>query len=84
MTKQTKGELAKEASAILKQARCNTMTGAKKDRDYRRNKRADSKRVGRQWRAKQRKLGKFGPASAVRTITTGEKEIESGAKPTKT
>jgi hypothetical protein len=68
ITKQTKAELAKEASAILKRARCDAMTGAKKDRDYRRNKRAESKRVGRQWRAKQKKLGKFGAASPVRNI----------------
>jgi hypothetical protein len=77
-------ELAKQADAILKRARFDAMTGAKKDRDYRRNKRAESKRRGRQWRERQKKLGKLGSASAVRTITTGEKEIESGGQPAKT
>ena len=67
-TKQTKAELAKEASAILKAARCNTMTGANKDRAYRLNKRAESKRLGRHQRERVKKLGKLGPASDVRTI----------------
>jgi hypothetical protein len=61
-------ELAKEASAILKRARCDTMTGAKQDRQYRRNKRAESKRFARHWRAGRKKLGKFGAASPVRNI----------------
>jgi hypothetical protein len=75
MTKQTKTELSKAAKAILKQARCNTMTGAHKDRDYRRNKRAESKRLGRHQRARTKKLGKMGPASAVRTISVeGDKK----------
>ena len=34
--------LIKQASAILKRARCDTMTGAKKDHAYRRNKRAET------------------------------------------
>ena len=77
MTKQTKAELAKEASAILKRARCNTMTGANKDRDYRRNKRAESKRLGRHQRARTKKLGKMGPASSVRIISVeGDKQKE--------
>ena len=47
----------------------HTMTGAHKDRDYRRNKRAESKRLGRHQRARTKKLGKMGPASDVRTIS---------------
>jgi hypothetical protein len=59
--------LAKQASAILKRARCDAVTGERKDHQYRRNKRAESKRLGRHWRAKQKKLGTFGPASPVRS-----------------
>jgi hypothetical protein len=44
------------------------VSGAKKDRHYRRNKRAESKRLARYRRAKRKQLGKFGAASAVRTI----------------
>jgi hypothetical protein len=65
-------ELAKGADAILKRARCDAMTGAKKDRDFRRNKRAESKRLGRHWCDKRNKLGKLGPASAVRIISEEE------------
>ena len=76
----TKGErrlaLAKEADGLLKQARCNTMTGANKDRDYRRNRRAESKRLGRHQRARRKKLGKLGPASAVRIISAEEEQKE--------
>ena len=55
------------------------MTGAKKDRAYRLNKRAENKRRGPRQRAKQKELGTFGPASPVRTITTGEEKKEPGA-----
>ena len=61
-------ELAKQASAILKRAGCDAMTGANKDHHYRRNKRAERKRLARQWRAKRKNLGKFGAASPVRSI----------------
>ena len=60
--------LIKQASSILKRARCDAMTGAKKDHAYRRNKRAESQRLGRHWRAKKKKLGKLGAASPVRII----------------
>jgi hypothetical protein len=44
------------------------MTGAKIDKQYRRNKHAESKRLGRHWRAKGKKLGSLGPASPVRPV----------------
>jgi hypothetical protein len=60
--------LVQQADAILKGARFDPMTGGKQDRQYRRNKRAESKRFGRHRRAERKKLGKFGAASPVRTI----------------
>src|SRR5262249_38110834 len=60
--------LVKQASGILKRARCDAMTGAKKDHAYRRRKRAENKHLGRHWRTKKKKLGKFGAASPVRII----------------
>ena len=66
--RRSRRHLAKEGDAILKRARCDTMTAAKQDRQYRRNKRAESKRFGRHRRAERKKLGKFGAASPVRTI----------------
>jgi hypothetical protein len=61
-------DLAKEADEILEGAGCDTMTGAKIDQKYRRNKRAENKRLGRHRRARRKKLGKFGAASPVRNI----------------
>ena len=72
-------ELAEQADALLKAARLDPMTGAKKDRAYHRNKRAENKRRGPHQRAKRKQLGTLGPASSVRTVTTGD-EKESGAK----
>jgi hypothetical protein len=66
--RRTHRDLAKQASAILKRARCDAMTGAKKDRNYRRNKRAENKRLRRRRRARDKQLGTFGAASPVRTI----------------
>jgi hypothetical protein len=40
-------DLAKQGDAILKHAPCDTTTGAKQDRKYRRNERAESKRLAR-------------------------------------
>jgi hypothetical protein len=68
----TRLNLAKQADVILKRARYDTMTGAKKDRHCRRNKRAERKRFARHWRAKRKKLGKFGPALPVRVIEPEE------------
>jgi len=61
-------KLAKQADAILRRARCDTVTSAKMDRQYRRDKSAERKRFARHWRAKRKRLGKFGPASPVRTF----------------
>ncbi len=71
-TKRSRLDLAKEGDAILKRARCDTVTGAQKDRNYRRNRRAERKRFARRWREKRKKLGKFGPASSVRVIEQEE------------
>jgi hypothetical protein len=64
----TRFDLAKAGSALLKRDRCDAMTGAKIDKQYRRNKHAESKRLGRHWRAKGKKLGSLGPASPVRPV----------------
>jgi hypothetical protein len=61
-------DLARKADAILKRAGRDSVTGAKMDRQYRRNKSAEQKRLGRYWRARRKQLGTFGPASPVRTI----------------
>ena len=61
-------DLAQQADAILKRANCDTVTGAKQDRKYRRNKSAARKRFARLARARSKKLGKFGAASPVRNI----------------
>jgi hypothetical protein len=61
-------DLIKQADAILRRARFDVMTGAQKDRAYRLNKRAESKRRGRYGHAKRNTLGKFGAASPVRVI----------------
>jgi hypothetical protein len=60
-------DLAKAAEALLMKAGCDK-TGAVKDKRYRRNKRAESKRLRGHWRAERKKLGKLGAASPVRTI----------------
>jgi hypothetical protein len=68
-TKQrTRRDLAKQADAFLERARYDVITGAEKDKNYRRNKRAKSKRLRRHWRARIMELGKFGAASSVRII----------------
>jgi hypothetical protein len=61
-------DLAKDADAILRHARHDTVTAAKIDKHYHRQKRAESKRLRRHWRAKRKKLGKFGAASPIRDI----------------
>lgn len=65
-------DLTEQADVILKRAHCDAVTGAKIDKEYRQNERAKAKRLGRHRRAQRKKLGKLGPASTVRTITTGE------------
>jgi hypothetical protein len=64
----TKTDYAKAADAILKRSRYDAMTGAKIDKKYRRDKHAESRRLGRYWREKTRKLGKLGPASPVKPV----------------
>jgi hypothetical protein len=73
-------DLAKQGDAILKRARYDAMTGAKKDRQYHKKKRAESKRLGRHWRARSKKLGKIGAASPVKNIPpdAAEKERAGG------
>jgi hypothetical protein len=68
----TKADYARAADAILKRSRYDAMTGAKIDKKYRRDKRAESKRLGRHWREKTRKLGKLGPASPVKSVEVGK------------
>ena len=58
----------KKGDAILKDAQCDAMTGAPKDGHYRRAESARAKRLGPHRRMRQKQLGKFGAASAVRTI----------------
>ena len=47
-------DLAKQADAILRRAHCDTVTSAKMDRQYRRDKNAKRKRFAGHWRAKQK------------------------------
>ena len=70
-------DLTKAASAILKRAGFDAVSGAKKDKKYRRHKRAEDKIAGRRFRARQKVLGKFGPASPIRRIdpATREKDL---------
>jgi hypothetical protein len=68
-------DLAKQADDLLKRARCDAVTGEKKDRQYRRNKLAKNRKCAGHWRAKRKQLGKLGPASPGRHIapsTEGE------------
>jgi len=61
-------DLARQADAMLRRARCDTVTGAKKDRQYHRAKKAERKRLARLSRARRKKLGTFGLPSPVKTI----------------
>ena len=61
-------ELAREASAILRRANCDTLTGERKGHRYKRNKRAEHRIAQRLLREKQAKLGTFGAASPVRNM----------------
>jgi hypothetical protein len=56
---------AKRAATMLMQARCDTASGAKKDRHCRR---AKAERLGCYRRAKRKRLGTFGAASPVKAI----------------
>jgi hypothetical protein len=69
-------DLAKQASAMLKRAGYDAFTGAKNNREFRRNKRAEQKRFARRWRERRKQLGKLGPASSARKINpeTGAEE----------
>jgi len=64
-------DLTRKADAILRGARCDAVTAARKDKHYRRNKQAKAKRLARVRRAKQKKFGKLGAASPVRRIVQG-------------
>ena len=44
-TQNNRQALAEQANAILKRANCDTTSGAKKDRRYRRNKRAERDKI---------------------------------------
>jgi hypothetical protein len=64
----TRLDLSKQASAFLGRAGFDPFTGAKRDKQYRRNKRAEDRIAGRRWRKRQKELGKFGAASPGRHI----------------
>jgi hypothetical protein len=53
---------------LLKAARCDVITGEKKDRAYKKKKRIEVRRANRRARAWAKQLGKLGPASEVRII----------------
>lgn len=75
MSKPSRLDLLKQGDKLLRRARCDAMTAAPKDRNFRRNKRAERQRHNRWRREKVKKLGTIGPASAARTIpiqTMGE------------
>jgi hypothetical protein len=66
-------DLIKQATAILKGAGFDDMTGEKWDKQYRRNKRAKQKITIQRWRERTKRLGKFGAASPVRRPAMPEK-----------
>jgi hypothetical protein len=63
-------ELARQADALLRDARIDAFTGMKRDKQFRRNKRAKNKVFAPHWRAKEARLGKFGRASPVRSVAS--------------
>src|SRR6516165_4419779 len=64
--------LLRQADQMLRKARCDTVTGERKDHSYKLRKRAELKRARRLTRRKQWKLGKLGAASPVRRIEPGD------------
>jgi hypothetical protein len=61
-------DIASKGDAILKAAGCDTMSGAKKDGKYRRDRRAERKIYARHARKKERKLCRIGRASQVKRV----------------
>ena len=70
----TRAELTKRAKALLLRAGFDSFTGAKKDKHYRRQKRAEAKVARRHRRARQQEYGKLGPASPGRVIAPATRE----------
>jgi hypothetical protein len=60
--------LARACSAILRAANCDTLSGAKKDREYKSNRRAEQRIAHQRLREKRMKLGTLGAASPVRSV----------------
>jgi hypothetical protein len=68
-TKQSRHDLARAATAILRRANCDAISGEVKGKAYQRNKRAKDKVSLRRWKERQAKLGhSFGAASPARNI----------------
>jgi hypothetical protein len=57
-----------EADAILRCARYDSVSGAKKDQHYNRKKRAEARWLARRRAGNAKRLGKLGAASPVRII----------------
>ena len=69
-------DLEKRASALLSRSGFDAVTGARMDKQYRRNKRAEAKVAARRCRQRKKKHGKFGAASPVRQIEPATREAE--------
>ena len=76
----TRLDLAKAANVLLKGARCDVMTGARKDRDYDRNKRAESKRLSRHRRARSKNAWEIRRSFSGQDHSAGRAAETSGAE----
>jgi hypothetical protein len=66
--------LMKAADAILKKARCDALTGEKKDRQYKRKKQAENRAYRayeKQFGKSNAQFGKLGAASRLRRLPVG-------------
>ena len=73
--------MLRQADQMLRGARCDTVTGERKDHSYKLRKRAEAKRVRRLARRKEWEFGKLGAASPVRRIEPAEVNRETERLP---
>jgi hypothetical protein len=64
--------LLRQADQMLRRARCDTVTGERKDHSYKLRKRAERKQARRLTKRKEREFGKLDAASPVRRIEPGD------------
>jgi hypothetical protein len=66
------GDASMAANALLRNAKCDPVTGDVMNRDYEQRKRDEARRARQQARRKEWQYGKFGAASPVRRIEPGD------------